>query len=442
MALSPQWLDELRDRTTLSTLIGRTTKIQKAGREYKACCPFHHEKTPSFTINDEKGFYHCFGCSAHGDAISWMIEQRGLGFMDAVKDLAAEAGMTLPAPDPRAAQQAEQKASLHDVMAAAQDWFAGRLEDTEGSVARAYLEQRGITARTIRQFGFGYAPDARGRLKQALSEHGDDMLVEAGLLISVDGKAPYDRFRGRLMIPIRDARGRVIAFGGRILGTGEPKYLNSPDTPLFDKGRTLYNLDSASPASRQTGRILVVEGYMDVIALAQAGFEDAVAPLGTALTEFQIEKLWKMAETPVLCFDGDGAGQKAAMRAASRALPLLRSGHSLKIVTLPGGMDPDDLVKKSGSGAFQELVDSARGLLDHIWHHEYAAAPLVTPEDKAGLKSRIMAHVKEIGDSDVRGLYGQELKSRFDDAFYARRQNYGAPIARQPRTGNSSVNSR
>ena len=427
MALSPQWLDELRARTTLSALIGRTTKIQKAGREYKACCPFHHEKTPSFTINDEKGFYHCFGCSAHGDAISWMTEQRGLGFMDAVKDLAAEAGMTLPAPDPRAARQAEQKASLHDVMAAAQTWFVRCLEDAEGSAARAYLEQRGITARTIREFGFGYAPDARGRLKEALSEHGDDMLVETGLLISVDGRAPYDRFRGRLMIPIRDARSRVIAFGGRILGTGEPKYLNSPDTPLFDKGRTLYNLDKASPAARQTGRVMVVEGYMDAIALAQAGFEDVVAPLGTALTETQIEKLWKMAETPVLCFDGDGAGQKAAMRAAARALPLLRAGHSLKIATLPGGMDPDDLVRKSGASAFQDLLDSARGLLDHIWNHEYAAAPLDTPEAKAGFKSRIMAHVAGIGDSDVRGLYAQEFKSRFDAAFYARKRQFGQP---------------
>ncbi len=424
MALSPQWLDELRARVTLSTLIGRTTKIQKAGREYKACCPFHNEKTPSFTINDEKGFYHCFGCSAHGDAIRWMTEQRGLGFMDAVKELAAEAGMQLPAPDPRAAQKAEQHASLHDVMASAQDWFVARLRDVEGSAAREYLEQRGFTARIIKEFGFGFAPDARGRLKEALSDHGDEELIEAGLLISVDGKAPYDRFRGRLMIPIRDQRARVIAFGGRILGQGEPKYLNSPDTPLFDKGRTLYNLDKASPASRQTSRILVVEGYMDAIALAQAGFEDVVAPLGTALTEFQIEKLWRMAETPILCFDGDAAGQKAAMRAAGRALSMLRAGHSLKIVTLPDGMDPDDLVRKSGPSAFQELLDSARGLLDHIWQYEYAQMPLDTPESKAGLKSRVMDHVAQIGDGDVRGLYGQEFKSRFDDAFYARKPSF------------------
>ncbi|MEP5033261.1 MAG: DNA primase, partial [Parasphingorhabdus sp.] len=271
MTLTPQWLEELRSRVTLSTLIGRTVKVQKAGREFKACCPFHNEKTPSFTINDEKGFYHCFGCGAHGDAISWMTEQRGLGFMDAVKDLAAEAQMEVPAPDPQAAQRQETRATLHDVMAAAQDWFVTQFNGIEGTAAREYLKNRGISEKTIREFGFGFAPNSRGRLKEALSVHGLDQLIEAGLLIKVDDKDPYDRFRGRLMIPIRDPRGRVIAFGGRILGDGEPKYLNSPDTPLFDKGRTLYNLDKASPASRKTGRILVVEGYMDAIALAQAG---------------------------------------------------------------------------------------------------------------------------------------------------------------------------
>ena len=291
MSLTPAFLDELRMRTSLSTLIGRTIKVQKAGREYKACCPFHNEKTPSFTINDEKGFYHCFGCGAHGDAIRWMTDQRGLPFMEAVKELAQAAGMDVPAPDPRAAKRAEAAKGLHDAMAAAQDFFAAQLDAIEGAEARAYLSKRGISD----AFGFGYSPDSRGRLRTALKGFGDPMLVEAGLLIDPDAaepvsdrakkRDPYDRFRGRLMLPIRDIRGRTIAFGGRILGQGEPKYLNSPDTPLFDKGRTLYNIDRASPASRQTGRVIVVEGYMDVIALAQAGFGDAVAPLGTALTE-------------------------------------------------------------------------------------------------------------------------------------------------------------
>ena len=260
MSLSPQFLDELRARTTLSTLIGRSVKVQKAGREYKACCPFHNEKTPSFTINDEKGFYHCFGCGAHGDAIRWMTDQRGLPFMDAVKELADAAGMEVPAPDPRAAQKAEAARGLHDAMATAQHWFEAQLAGIDGAEARAYLDKRGISDATRRAFGFGFAPDSRGKLKAALSDFPIGMLIEAGLVIQPDegGREPYDRFRGRLMIPIRDARGRVIAFGGRILGAGEPKYLNSPDTPLFDKGRTLYNIDRALAAARKAGRVIVV----------------------------------------------------------------------------------------------------------------------------------------------------------------------------------------
>ncbi|MEW4466756.1 DNA primase [Parasphingorhabdus sp. JC815] len=423
MALSPQWLDELRSRTTLSSLIGRTVKVQKAGREFKACCPFHNEKTPSFTINDEKGFYHCFGCGAHGDAIRWMTDQRGLSFMDAVKDLAAEAQLVVPAPDPRTAQRQETRATLHDVMAAAQDWFVTQFNGIEGAHAREYLKNRGISETTVRAFGFGYAPDSRGHLKDALSDHGVDQLVEAGLLIKVDDREPYDRFRGRLMIPIRDPRGRVIAFGGRLLSEGEPKYLNSPDTPLFDKGRTLYNLDKASPAARQTARILVVEGYMDAIALAQAGFQDVVAPLGTALTEHQIERLWKMVEAPILCFDGDNAGQKAAMRAALRALPILRPSYSLNFIALPKGQDPDDLLRSAGPQAFKALIDQPQTLADKIWQVELNAAPLNTPESKAGLKKRLSDHVRDIADQDIAQHYRQEFQERYENVFFSRHDN-------------------
>lgn len=440
MTLSPQWLDELRSRTTLSTLIGRTVKIQKAGREYKACCPFHNEKTPSFTINDEKGFYHCFGCGAHGDAIRWMTEQRGLGFMDAVKDLAAEAQMEVPAPDPRAAQRQEQRATLHDVMAAAQDWFVAQFNGIEGAAAREYLKNRGISEKTVREFGFGFAPNSRGKLKDALSSHGIDLLVEGGLLIKVEDKEPYDRFRGRLMIPIRDPRGRVIAFGGRILGEGEPKYLNSPDTPLFDKGRTLYNLDKASPASRTTGRILVVEGYMDVIALAQAGFEDVVAPLGTALTEHQIERIWKMVEAPILCFDGDNAGQKAATRAALRALPILRPAHSLNFISLPAGQDPDDLIRSDGPQAFADLINKPQMLGDKIWQAEYEAEPLNTPESKAGLKKRVAGHVRNIADRDIAQHYRQDFQERYEQVFFAKRDNGSRQRQFQP--GNRNLKSK
>ncbi|MXP43713.1 DNA primase [Allopontixanthobacter sediminis] len=415
MALSPQWLDELRARTTLSSLIMRTTKLQKAGHEWKACCPFHDEKSPSFTVSDQKGFYHCFGCGAHGDAIRWMTDQRGLEFMDAVKELAAEAGMEVPAADPRAAQRAEERAGLHDVMQAAQEWFEARLKSDEGTGARDYLKSRGFDAHTVTRFGFGYAPPERQALKAALERFGEPMLIEGGLRISVDDKDPYDRFRARLMLPIQDARGRVIAFGGRILevDTKAPKYLNSPDTPLFDKGRTLYNLHRAGPASRQTGRVVVVEGYMDVIALAAAGIEDAVAPLGTALTESQIELLWRLVERPILCFDGDAAGQRAAMRAATRALPMLRPAHSLAIVTLPAGLDPDDLLKKHGRKALDDLLANPASLLETLWTYERDLQPLDSPEDKAGLKARLLAHVDTVQDTDIRALYKRELLEKF-----------------------------
>ena len=417
MSLSPQFLDELRSRTLLSTLVGRSVKIQKAGREFKGCCPFHNEKTPSFYVNDEKGFYHCFGCGAHGDAIRWMTDQQGLPFMDAVKELAAAAGMDVPAPDPRAQERQERGKSLIDVMEAAADFFEQQLGGLDGAETRTYLERRGITDAQRRAFRIGYAPDSRSRLKTALKEFGVEKLIEAGLLISVDDKEPYDRFRGRVMIPIRDARGRVIAFGGRILGDGEPKYLNSPDTPLFDKGRTLFNLDRASPASRKTSRVIVVEGYMDVIALDRAGIGESVAPLGTALTESQLERLWRMTELPILCFDGDAAGQKAAIRAAQRALPMIAPGRSLRFVTLPSGQDPDDLVRSGGRSAIESLLATPQPLVDRLWQHELAAEPLDTPEARAGLRQRLGDHVSAIGDRHVRDQYAHEFRARFDQLF-------------------------
>ncbi|KPL67711.1 DNA primase [Erythrobacter sp. SG61-1L] len=424
--LSPQWLDELRQRITLSSVISRTTKLQRAGREWKACCPFHNEKSPSFTVNDEKGFYHCFGCGAHGDAIRWMTDQRGLSFMDAVKELASEAGMEVPAPDPRAARQAEQRAGLHDVTAAAQEWFKNNLLSPEGTKAREYLKGRGFDAHTIERFGFGYAPEGRQALKTAMGDKFPEaMLIESGMRIAVEGKEPYDRFRGRLTLPIEDTRGRVIGFGGRILEaakTDAPKYLNSPDTPLFDKGRTLYNLHRAGPASRQSHRIVVVEGYMDVIALAAAGIADAVAPMGTALTEQQIGLLWRLVDVPILCFDGDAAGQRAAMRAISRALPLLHPGHSLSIVRLPTGLDPDDLIKQQGAAAMEKLLANPQTLLYTIWEHERDARPLRTPEDKAGLRARLIEHVELIADKDIKSLYRRELLDRFYAFAFPKRE--------------------
>jgi DNA primase len=415
MTLTPQFLDELRARTTLSTLVGKTVKLQKAGREFKAPCPFHKEKTPSFYVNDEKGFYHCFGCSVHGDAIRWLTDQRGLPFMDAVKELADAAGMEVPAADPGSQQRAEQAAGLYDVVEAAQKWFEEQLAGLEGGEARAYLAKRGISDATRRRFGFGFAPDGRNKLRAALKHLGNDKLVEAGLLIQPDdgGREPYDRFRGRLTYPIRDRRGRVIAFSARILGSGEPKYLNSPDTPLFDKGRSLFNIDKAGPASRQSNRVIIVEGQMDVIALDQAGIAEAVAPLGTALTETQLELLWKLAPSPLLCFDGDSAGQKAAIRAALRALPHVGPGRSLSFVTLPAGQDPDDLIRASGRQALETLLAAAEPLVERLWKHELTAEPLDTPEQRAGLRRRLTDHASAIQDPDVRDQYRMELLRRF-----------------------------
>jgi DNA primase len=438
MALSPQWLDELRSRVTLSSVVMRTTKLLRAGREWKACCPFHNEKTPSFTVNDEKGFYHCFGCGAHGDVIRWMTDQRGLAFMDAVRELAAEAGMEVPRADPRDAQRAEQQAGLHEVMAAAQDWFRASLDTPEGARAREYLASRRFDAHTMERFGFGYAPNSRNALKAALGRFDEALLIEAGLRIAVDDRDPYDRFRDRLTIPIHDARGRVIAFAARILDADKkdaPKYLNSPDTPLFDKGRTLFNLHRAGPASRQSGRIVVVEGQMDVIALAAAGIEDAVAPMGTALTEPQIELLWRLCDKPVLCFDGDSAGRRAAMRAAVRALPLLRPGHSLQFVTLPAGMDPDDLLRAKGREALDALLAAPSGLLDTLWAHERDAAPLASPEDKAGLKQRLLAHVEAIGHPDIKALYRRDLMDLYSGFAFPRRE-----FVRREFTGRKGAN--
>jgi DNA primase len=440
MTLSPAWLDELRARTTLSSIIMPSVKLIRAGREWKACCPFHNEKTPSFTVNDEKHFYHCFGCGAHGDAIRFLTDQRGMPFMDAVKELAAKAGMEVPAPDPKAKEQAERTATLTDVMAEVAKWYTEQLNGLAGAAARDYLKRRGIDSATAQRFGLGLAPENRTALKRALAGLGEDRLIETGMLIQPDDGEPYDRFRGRLMIPIRDPRGRVIGFGGRILGEGEPKYLNSPQTALFDKGRTLYNLDRAGPASRTAKRLIVVEGYMDVIALDRAGIVEVVAPNGTALTEGQLERLWRLDPAPILCFDGDSAGRKAAIRAATRALPLLRPDRTLRFVELPAGQDPDDVIRsaaatvggdraalqKAGREAFEVLLASPEPLDARLWRHELEAEPLTTPEAWAGLKARLIAHASAIGQPDLARIYREDWLDR----FYKQRRPGGGPEPR------------
>ena len=423
MTLSTAWLDELRARTILSAVISPTVKLIRAGREWKACCPFHNEKTPSFTVNDDKGFYHCFGCGAHGDAIRFLTDQRGMPFMDAVKELAAKAGMEVPAPDPSAKERSDRAASLTDVMAEVAKYYSEQLNGIAGAEARDYLKRRGIDPATVQRFGIGLAPDSRTGLKRALDRLGEDRLIETGMLIQPEAnesgereKESYDRFRGRLMIPIRDPRGRIIGFGGRILGSGEPKYLNSPETVLFDKGRTLYNIDRAGPASRTAKRLIVVEGYMDVIALDQAGIAEVVAPNGTALTEGQLERLWRLEPSPILCFDGDAAGRKAAVRAALRALPHIRPDRTLRFVELPAGQDPDDVVRSGGREAFEALLASPEPLDARLWRHELEAQPLTTPEARAGLRQRLIEHASTIGDPALARLYRDSWLQRFDEA--------------------------
>jgi len=440
MTLSTAWLDELRARTTLSAVIAPSVKLIRAGREWKACCPFHNEKTPSFTVNDDKGFYHCFGCGAHGDAIRFLTDQRGMPFMDAVKELAAKAGMDVPAPDPQAKERADRTATLTDVMAEVAKWYSEQLAGIAGAEARDYLKRRGIEPDVVQRFGLGFAPDSRSALKRALDRLGEDKLVETGMLIKPEeGGETYDRFRGRLMFPIRDPRGRVIGFGGRILGPGEPKYLNSPDTPLFDKGRTLYNIDRAGPASRNARRLIVVEGYMDVIALDRAGISEVVAPNGTAVTEAQLERMWRLDPSPILCFDGDSAGRKAAIRAATRALPHIRPDRTLRFVELPSGEDPDDVVRTGGREAFEALIASPEPLDARLWRHELEAEPLTTPEAWAGLKDRLVAHAATIDHPDLGRLYREDWLNRF---YALRRPEQSRPAARASHARGSFKNGR
>lgn len=429
MSLSPAFLDELRARVALSPVVGRRVKLVRAGREWKGCCPFHNEKTPSFYVNDDKGFYHCFGCGAHGDAIRFLTEVEGLPFMEAVKTLASGAGMVVPAATPQAQERASEQEELQALTGRAATWFASQLAGHDGREARAYLARRGVSAAMVAAFGLGFAPG--NGLKAALAGADEGRMLAAGLLGQGEDGRIYERFRGRLMFPIRDRRGRVVGFGGRALGDIQPKYLNSADGPLFDKGRLLYNLDRAGPAARKAGRLVVVEGYMDVIGVAGAGIGELVAPLGTAMTETQLGLAWRLVDEPILCFDGDGAGQRAAYRACLRALPLLQPGKSLRIAVLPAGEDPDDLVKRGGPAAFEAVLAAARPLAEQIWLAENAGGETATPETRAAVRTRLKAHAATIADPDVRALYRAEFETRFEAAYLTRRQADRAPARKR-----------
>jgi len=421
MRFTPQFLEDLRARLPVSEVVGKRVKLKRAGREWKGLSPFQQEKTPSFTVNDQKQFYHDFSTGKHGNIFDFVMEIEGVSFPEAVERLASMAGMPLPAVTPDAARHEQRRKTLHDVMELAAKFFTETLASKNGAKARGYLADRAITPATQLQFRLGYAPPDRFALKEYLGAQGiptEDM-VEAGLLVSGEDKPiPFDRFRDRVMFPINDARGRVIAFGGRALEKDVPaKYLNSPETPLFHKGDNLYNLATARQAAHDGSPLIVVEGYVDVIAMVTSGFGGAVAPLGTALTENQLALLWKMADEPILCFDGDRAGQKAAYRAADLALPHLKPGKSLRFALLPEGQDPDDLARSGGRGAIEEVVGAARPLAAMIWAREIEGGSFATPERRAALEARINELANSVRDEVVRRYYRQDLIERLQRTF-------------------------
>jgi DNA primase len=413
MAFPPGFLDELRGRVSLSGLVGRRVKLVRRGREFGGLCPFHHEKTPSFYVVEDKNFFHCFGCGAHGDAIGFVMRADNLDFLEAVEKLAAEAGIAVPQATPEEREKARRQKTLLETLEAAAAFYEARLWSAAGAAARDYLEARGLDPDTIRRFRLGWAPDERQALRRALTaDYTEPLLIEAGLLHRPDEGEPFDYFRGRVMFPIGDRAGRVIAFGGRVLGDAHPKYLNSPESPVFEKGRVLYGWSAARAAAAEHREPIVTEGYMDVIALHRAGFASAVAPLGTALGEFQLQELWRLGPEPILCFDGDAAGQRAAARALRRALPLLRPGHSLRFAGLPSGEDPDSLIRHSGREAFEQIVAAARPLSRMLWEVELGAGPADTPERRADLDRRLMEDVALIADPTVRNEYRRFVRDR------------------------------
>ena len=454
MRFSNAFLDEIRDRVSISDVIGKRVtwdrkKTNVSRGDYWACCPFHGEKSPSFHCEDRKGRYHCFGCGVSGDHFRFLTDLDGLAFPEAVQQIADMAGVAMPQPDPQAEQREKERMGLVEVMEMATRFFQDQLQTPGGAKARAYLRDRGLTGRTIETFRLGFAPESRNALKEFLAGKGvpKEAIEACGLVVhGPEIPVSYDRFRDRIMFPILSVREKVIAFGGRAMSPDAPaKYLNSNETELFHKGSVLYNHARARKGAQGAGRagnaaqdekaagtIIAVEGYMDVIALHQAGIENAVAPLGTALTENQLDLLWKMTPQPVLCFDGDGAGIRAANRAADLALPFIKPGRTVRFALLPDGKDPDDLVRHEGRAPFDKVMASARPLADMIWTREVQGSTLDTPESRAELESRLRQITAAIADEDVRRHYQQDMRERLN-AFFR-------PAPRQGGGGNFSGN--
>ncbi len=423
MKFPPSVLEEIKARLPVSAVVGKRVRLQKAGREWKGLSPFNAEKTPSFFVNDQKASFFDFSSGKNGDIFKFVMETEGLSFPEAVEKLAAEAGVALPKVSVEAQAQEEKRKGLHEVVELAARFFEAELQAERGGPARRYLAGRGLEGRARELFRLGYAPPDRFALRDHLAGKGvgAEAMMEAGLLVHGEEIAvPYDRFRDRVMFPIHDMRGRVVAFGGRAMSADVPaKYLNSPETPLFHKGALLFNHHNARKAAHDSGQVIVVEGYVDVIAMTLSGFPQVVAPLGTALTEEQLALLWRMAEEPVICLDGDKAGRKAAARAIDLALPLLEPGRSLSFALLPEGQDPDDLARSGGKAAVAEVIGAARPLVDMLWAREFEASQLDTPERRAAFERRLKEALGQIRDEATRRHYRREIDERIGQLFAA-----------------------
>ncbi len=413
MAVPPEFIEDLRQRVPLSDVVGRRVKLIRKGRRHSGLCPFHAEKTPSFSVVDDDGFYHCFGCGVHGDAISFLREMDGLEFMEAVERLAEMAGLAVPRTVPQDPAASRQRKAALDILEETTLFFEAALRRDDGRDATRYLKQRGLDSAIVKTYRIGYSP--RMGLRAALKDKGfsDEDMLAAGVIRKSDRDGSlYDYFRDRVMFPIENRQGKVIAFGARALGDAQPKYLNSGEGPTFSKKAVLYGWVQAREGLRRNLPLVVAEGYMDVIAIHHSGAAAAVAPLGTALTPEQIALLWKLHDEPVLCFDGDAAGQRAQTRALERILPLLEPGRSARLAVLPEGKDPDDLIAASGPEGFRKVIGTARSLIDSLWEQVQAEFDIRQPEARAQFWQAVRGHVRSIGNNQVRSAYGDEIESR------------------------------
>ena len=446
MSLPPGFLDELRSRSSITQVVGRkvmwdSRKSNQGKGDMWAPCPFHQEKSASFHVDDRKGYYYCFGCHAKGDALGFIKETENVSFMEAVEILAREAGMQMPARDPQAQKKADRRTQLADVMEQALQFFRLQLSTSAGSDARSYLTGRGLAQKALDRFEIGFAPNAWQGLWDHLTAKSieEELILAAGLAKpSSNGKRPYDTFRNRIIFPIRDPQDRCIGFGGRAMDPNDnAKYLNSPETELFDKGRSLYNHGPAREATGKGQTLIVAEGYMDVIALVEAGFDAAVAPLGTAVTETQLQLMWRVSDEPIIALDGDTAGIRAAQRVVDLSLPLLEAGKSLRFVVMPEGQDPDDLIRAGGPVAMQQLLDNARPMVDLLWEREVYGKNFDSPERKAALDKTLRNKLLLIKDPSIRGHYGQAVKDLRWELFRPISKNRkliakGATVSTQP----------